>query len=338
MKLSRLFWIGLTITTSFVIFVFGLLYLQDISLNQPSVTFTVMFDNVQGLNEGDDVNMLGKRIGKVSATRIMGSRVAVQVGIDQNFAFNIPIDSEIEVKSDGLMGARFIAIKPGINTKKSISNGEVIDGKREVGLGDAIPDIQPITNDLAAFSRNLRAILDDPQKEEIKQTLSNVESISGQLDSIIMGVRELVDDDMKDIFISNSDRKNISEFFENLNATSKNLKKLTSDDKLIAAIDGINELTAESKSVLNGYAKSGEELSTSIASFNKIMKNIENGEGSLGKLLSTSELSDNLNDLVKGFSGLVDDFEKNKADYFYKYYKATRQADKDIKREEKNKK
>ena len=155
MKLSRLFWIGLTITTSFVIFVFGLLYLQDITLNQPSVTFPVMFDNVQGLNDGDDVNMLGKRIGKVSATRIMGSRVAVEVGIDQNFAFNIPIDSEIEVKSDGLMGARFIAIKPGINTKKSISESEVIDGKREVGIGDITPDIQPITRDLAAFSRNL---------------------------------------------------------------------------------------------------------------------------------------------------------------------------------------
>ena len=64
MKLSRLFWIGLTITTSFVIFVFGLMYLQDISLNQPSVAFTVMFDNVQGLNEGDDVNMLGKELEK----------------------------------------------------------------------------------------------------------------------------------------------------------------------------------------------------------------------------------------------------------------------------------
>ena len=338
MKLSRLFWIGLTITTSFVIFVFGLMYLQDISLNQPSVAFTVMFDNVQGLNEGDDVNMLGKRIGKVRATRIMGSRVAVEVGIDQSFAFNIPIDSQIEVKSDGLMGARFISIKPGVNTKSSISNGEVIDGKREVGLGDAIPDIQPITNDLAAFSRNLRAILDDNKKDEIKQTLSNVESISSQLDSIIKGVSEIVEGDMKNILISNDDRKNISEFFENLNATSKNLKTLTSEDKLISTIDGINELTIESQKVLKSYKESGSTLNSSIASLNKIVKNIENGKGSIGKLLSTSELSDNINNLIKGFSDLVDDFEDNKSEYFYKYYKATRQAEKDIKKEEKKKK
>ena len=338
MKLSRLFWIGLTITTSFVIFVFGLMYLQDISLNQPSIAFTIMFDNVQGLNDGDDVNMLGKRIGKVRATRIMGSRVAVEVGIDQSFAFNIPIDSEIEVKSDGLMGARFVSIKPGANTKNSISNGEVINGKREVGIGDAIPDIQPITNDLAAFSRNLRAILDDTQKDEIKQTLSNVESISTQLDSIIKGVNDLVEDDMKDIFISNNDRKNISDFFANLNATSKNLKELTSKQKLVSAIDGINDLAIEGKEVLSSYNESSKTLNSSIESLDKVIKNIENGTGSIGKLLSTNELSDNLNNLVKGFSDLLNDFDTNKADYFYKYYKATRKAEKDLKKEEKNKK
>ena len=327
MKVSRLFWIGLTITTSFVIFVFGLLYLQDITLNQPSVTFTVMFDNVQGLNDGDDVNMRGKRIGKVSATRIMGSRVAVEVGIDQNFAFNIPIDSEIEVKSDGLMGARFIAIKPGINTKKSISEGEVIDGKREVGIGDITPDIQPITRDLAAFSRNLRAVLDDKQTDDIRKTLSNVESISSQLDSIIKDVRELVEDDMKDIIISNNDRKNISEFFENLNATSRNFQKITSDNKINSTINNFNEFSD----------KANKTLSSSIKRLDNILEDIEGGEGSLGKLITTNELSDNLNNLVKNINELVEDLDENFSNYAYKYYRASKKAEKDIKNEKKKK-
>ena len=110
MRASRLFWIGLTISSSIIIFIFGLLYLQDISLNKASLRFTVMFDNVQGLNDGDNVSMLGKRIGKVSATKIMGNRIAVEISINQDFSFNIPIDSRIEVKSDGLIGSKFIAI------------------------------------------------------------------------------------------------------------------------------------------------------------------------------------------------------------------------------------
>ena len=128
MNVSKLFWIGITISFSIVVSVLGLLYLQDISFNKASLKFTVMFDNVQGLNDGDKVNMLGKRIGKVSSAKIMGNRIAVEVSIDENFSFNIPIDSRIEVKSDGLMGAKFVSIEPGLNTNKSIQNGEVVEG------------------------------------------------------------------------------------------------------------------------------------------------------------------------------------------------------------------
>jgi len=287
-----------------------------------------MFDNVQGLNDGDDVNMLGKRIGKVSATKIMGSRVAVEVGIDQNFSFNIPIDSEIEVKSDGLMGSRFVAIKPGTNIKNNISNGEVINGKREVGIGDITPDIQPITRDLAAFSRNLRAILDDKQSDDIKKTLSNVESISSQLDSIVRGVQELFEDDMKDIFISKNDRNNISEFFENLNVTSKNLKKITSNtDKINSTIDNFSELSD----------KASNTFSSSLDRIDSILDNIESGGGSFGKLITTNELSDNLNNLVKNINLFVEGLDENFADYAYKYYRASKKADKDIKNEKKKK-
>ena len=128
MNVSKLFWIGITISFSIVVSVLGLLYLQDISFNKASLKFTVMFDNVQGLNDGDKVNMLGKRIGKVSSAKIMGNRIAVEVSIDENFSFNIPIDSRIEVKSDGIMCAKFVSIEPGLNTNKSIQNGEVVEG------------------------------------------------------------------------------------------------------------------------------------------------------------------------------------------------------------------
>ena len=77
MKLSRLFWIGLTFVFISIIFVFGLLYIQDISIRKSNYIFTVIFENVQGLHMGDEVDMLGKKIGKVSQTRIKGQKIAV---------------------------------------------------------------------------------------------------------------------------------------------------------------------------------------------------------------------------------------------------------------------
>ena len=68
-----------------------------------------------------------------------------------------------------------------------------------------------------------------------------------------------------------------------------------------------------------------------------ILKDIESGEGSLGKLITSNELSDNLNSLVKNINALVNDLDENFADYAYKYYRASKKAEKDIKTEKKKK-
>jgi len=79
MKVSRLFWIGFIFVFSSIAFVGGLLYLQEISIRKSNYTFTVLFENIQGLNVGDQVDMLGKKIGKVSLTQIIGQKIAVEL-------------------------------------------------------------------------------------------------------------------------------------------------------------------------------------------------------------------------------------------------------------------
>ena len=64
MKISKSFWIGLVFISSAIVFIVGLLYIQDISIQKSNYSFTVLFDNVQGLHVGDQVDMLGKKIGK----------------------------------------------------------------------------------------------------------------------------------------------------------------------------------------------------------------------------------------------------------------------------------
>ena len=92
MKKTNPLYIGLITSITIVSFVLGFLFLQDISLNQSKFTFTVIFDSVQGLNDGDNVSMLGKRLGKVSKIKFMGQKIAVELSIDDEFNFNIPIE------------------------------------------------------------------------------------------------------------------------------------------------------------------------------------------------------------------------------------------------------
>ena len=77
MKFGKLFWMGLLIFVLTGLFLIGIMYIQDITIKKSNYSFTVIFANVQGLNEGDDVNMLGKRIGKVSRAKFIGQKIAV---------------------------------------------------------------------------------------------------------------------------------------------------------------------------------------------------------------------------------------------------------------------
>ena len=309
MRVSKLFWIGLIISSSIVVFVFGLLYLQDISLSKASLRFTVMFDNVQGLNDGDNVSMLGKRIGKVSAAKIMGNRVAVEVSINQGFSFNIPIDSKLEVKSEGLMGSKFVAIKPGNNLKKNIENGDVVEGTREVDFTEITPGIMPITQDLAVFARRLKAVLGEKQKDDIRMTLSNINSFSHELDSILKDLHGLVSTD--------EDRKNINEFFKNLNSASKKIDDIASDNK------------EKISNILSNLSDGSKAFSSSAKKIDNMLDGVKNGNGSLGALVNSDGLINNMNGFVDDLRLLLEDISENTEDYFKKYIRANKKVKKE---------
>ena len=318
MKVSRLFWIGLIFVLSSISFVGGLLYLQDISIRKSNYTFTVLFENIQGLNVGDQVDMLGKKIGKVSHSRIIGQKIAVDLSIDNSFAFSIPIDSKIEVKSEGLIGSKFISITPGFNTKDYILPGETVEGLREFDFSEITPGIVPLTQDLSAFARRLKATLGEEEKDKIRLTIKNIESFTADLDTFIHNYRDIV---------SEQDRKNFQEFMKNLNGAVKDLKYGVNKEirKMDGMLDDLKQVTDKSDELSTTIT----ELRNSSASFAKatekldnILGKIDNGEGTMGKLISDTTLYVNMNNLVNEMRAFVKDIKDNPGKYMKAYRKS----------------
>ena len=318
MNVSRLFWIGLIFVCSSIAFVGGLLYLQDITIRKSNYTFTVLFENIQGLNVGDQVDMLGKKIGKVSHSRIIGQKIAVKLSIDNSFAFSIPIDSKIEVKSEGLIGSKFISITPGFNTKDYILPGETVEGLREFDFSEITPGIVPLTQDLSAFARRLKATLGEEEKDKIRLTIQNIESFTADLDTFVHNYRDIV---------SEQDRKNFQEFIKNLNGVVKDLKYGVNQEihKMDGMLDDLKQVTDKSDELSTTIT----ELRNSSASFAKatekldnILGKIDNGEGTMGKLISDTTLYGNMNNLVNEMRVFVKDIKDNPGKYMKAYRKS----------------
>ena len=318
MKSSRLFWIGMIFVISSIAFIAGLLFLQDISIRKANYTFTVLFDNIQGVNVGDQVDMLGKKIGKVSQSRIIGQRISVELSIDNSFAFSIPIDSKIEVKSEGLIGSKYISITPGLNTKDYILPGETVEGLKEFDFAEITPGIVPLTQDLSAFARRLKATLGEEEKDKIRFTIKNIESLTSELDSLVFNYGRIITDD---------DKKNIKDFIKNLNGVVKDLKyginkEIKKIDSMLENFKQVTDKSADLSETITLLKDASESFNESAEKLNNVLSKIDNSEGTIGKLINDPSLYNNTSSLVEEMQQFVKDIKENPGKYMKAYRKS----------------
>ncbi|MBC8213707.1 MAG: MCE family protein [Candidatus Marinimicrobia bacterium] len=318
MKITKIFWVGFLISISVVGFVLGLMFLQEMSFNKSNYSFTVMFDNIQGLNEGDNVSMLGKRIGRVSKTKIIGKKIAIEMTIDDQFAFSIPIDSEIEVKSEGLLGEKYVSIKPGLKTTHYISPGETVEGTREYDFSEITPGIMPITQDIGAFARRLKATLGENEEVKIKQTIANLESLSSETTDLIKDFRDVLSDEEKN---------NLRNFSNNLKNITDSLKLYLNNDfrKLDQILEDVHTITTKSKEfaeIIDLLKSGAETLNESSSKFDSFTEKLEHGNGTMQKIMNDDSIYKNIDSLIIDIRNIVKDFDENPGKYLKAYIKA----------------
>tara|TARA_B100001029_G_C15028581_1_gene435320 strand:- start:516 stop:1523 length:1008 start_codon:yes stop_codon:yes gene_type:complete len=333
MKNNNLFKIGFIVFLSTIGFVLGIMYLQDIRLQKSNFTFSVIFDSAQGLNEGDNVTMLGKRIGKVTKTRIIeGQKIGVDLSIDNSFVMKIPVDSKIHVKSEGILGEKYISIEPGKDTQHSLLAGDIVEGIREVDFSEITPGIVPLTQDLGAFARRLKATLGEQQKENIQNTILNVETLTKEMVDFITEYRNV---------LSEKERENIKQFTENLKLSTESFKIATNDletslkkdlIKVEETISGMKKFTEkaadfnQSISTLKESSeiikKAAENLNSSAKLFTEVTEKLKGKDGTLPRLLNDNSVYDNIDSLVLSAQKIVTDFNDNPSKYIKAYLKA----------------
>ena len=193
-----------------------------------------------------------------------------------------------------------------------------MEGLREFDFAEITPGIVPLTQDLSAFARRLKATLGEEEKDNIRLTIHNIESLTAELDTFVYNYRNI---------ISDNEKKNFQDFIKNLSGMVKDLKYGVNKEinKLDGMLDDLKKVTDKSEelsSTITELKKSSESFAKSTEKFNKILDKIDNGEGTIGKLVSDSALYENMNNLVNEMRTLVDDIKENPTKYMKAYRKS----------------
>ena len=81
------------------------------------------FNNIEGIKIGTEVKIAGIRVGAVEKTEIDPSTFQVKVKLNIADNLKLPTDSSLNVSSSGLLGGKYLEIKPGMEDSV-LKNGE----------------------------------------------------------------------------------------------------------------------------------------------------------------------------------------------------------------------
>ena len=110
-----------------IIFIFSLItffYLLKQINHNDKIPFVATFNYVEGINYNSEVQIAGIKIGDVSKITISSNGVIINGFIDKDY--NIPNDSILKIKSNGIFGKKALSIEPGFGDFFDKSNSQYV--------------------------------------------------------------------------------------------------------------------------------------------------------------------------------------------------------------------
>lgn len=297
MKLSNEVKLGMAIFAAVVVFVGGIIYLRGVDFQKREYTLTFLYNNVNGLQEGNPITIAGLAVGKVEELKLVGTAIAVKVQIQNKVQF--PVDSKAYIKSSSLMGGKLIAITPGIESE-ILHDGDTLTGAYEADLTELTSTLAPISSNILGILERVNTTFDEKTRRNIQNILTDVNRSSTELERIIH-----VEGQRLDFAIGNFSAfsSNLSRFAVNLDSIA--LSQRTNLDTSMATI----------RIVAANLQQASENLRSTTQSLDVVLNKIEKGHGTLGKLVHEEKLYNDVDSLAANLYLLVKDLRENPGKY-----------------------
>ncbi len=285
--------VGLTVIAAGLILFFGIIWVKEYKFNVERFNYAVLFPNIGSLEIGDPISVLGVKKGEVREVEISGNNVLVSFNLTKDV--KLKSDARFTVMNIGLMGERFINIEPGVSS-------ELLDLSFPThGFYDTgIPEVMGMMGAAIHEVRHLIAVL-----EGTVGTPAATTSIKNIIDNL-----EVVSTEMRKMTLANKDK--MSQAIDDLSVSSATLRKFadSNDQKMQGIMDNLSEASDDFR-VIAG------RLDTLSDSVNRLVADLEQGKGTLGKTLQDEQLYEMLLKSVSTLDTLVTDIKANPKKYFH---------------------
>lgn len=293
MNISKEVKTAILVILGIIFLYFGINYLKGQNVLDASNTFYTEFD-YNALTTSSPVTIKGNNVGKIKEIKydFETGKTRVAFTVDNKLKFSK--NSKIRLYELGLMGGNGMAIIPA-QDEQLAQSGDVLESEVEEGL------IKSLTSNFSGLSTGLDSTLKSA-------------------DSLLININDLVEDDTK-AGLKHA-IKELNGTITSFNTLSLSLNQLISknDESLTAVITNFNTISKDLAVLSNDLknvevSKTVANLDTTLNNLNGILAGLDQGEGSLGKLLKDEKLYDNLEVASMQLKELLQDVKLNPKRY-----------------------
>ena len=277
--------VGIFVLTGVLALLLALFLLTDPATFRGRYVVLTEVTDAGGIRSGDPVQMRGVNIGRVRRFALVEE--GVEISLEINGQWEIPVDSRARVAGMGLLGGRTIEIVPG-DAEGSVSDGGMIPGESTGGLADLADTLGADVEDIVD---RIQRLLADP-------TLAAVEGTAAETERLVRDLSALVE----------AQRNEFEGLTASLRRTAEDLEGSLTGPELARAL-------ARADSTLGHLNDTGVRLQTASASLEEVLGRMERGEGTLGLLSQDEELYRNLNRAAESMLFLAEDIRENPGRY-----------------------
>ncbi|MEW5900820.1 MAG: MlaD family protein [Acidobacteriota bacterium] len=268
-----MFLAGVMLIVAVFIFVVGDL---SVLFKKPGYELSVFFPSATGLENRAAVRMAGVKIGYVGDIRLAERKAQVVLKISAQF--EIPRGSRASLASLGLIGERYIEIKPSEETS-FYSPGERLEAAPSTGFGQLGEQLLSIGDEIKEVSGSLRRITSEESQKNLQEILQNLNSFSRELDGFLSTSRN----DLQAGIRGASEAT--QEFSEKVGVVSKDLGE---------TIGLIKEMAQENRDNLKLNLEKISDLLSEVEESLRLLRDslekIKKGEGTIGRLVQDPSL------------------------------------------------
>lgn len=305
MKIANETKVGILATVAIAILILGYSFLKGNDVFTSENTYYATYNQVDGLTVSKPVFVNGYQIGRVSALTLEPTgEILTEFKIDKKY--EIPENTIAKIASTDLLGSKAIVFELG-NATQFAESGDTLNADIQKNIMEQVEPVQKKAEAVFVMLDSVLTSINNTVNPEfqkninrslasIANTLQTLENTATQVDGMV-----------------GTQKSKISGILTNLESISNNLDQ---NNERISNVFANLETISDNAAKLD-FTQTMAKADKAVADLQSITNNLNEGNGSLGKLLNDDSLYNNLEDASQSLDKLIIDMKENPKRYLH---------------------